>query len=386
MTLPRRVQIAVVGAGPAGSTLAAALAMLGRDVALFERKTFPRDKVCGEFLSPEVTDCLHQLGCLEAFYEFDPPAMTQSRLTLSDGAELNFSLPGVAYGLSRTRLDDYLFKIAREKGAQAFDGVAMRGLERGKNGRTKLCLKWGSKRPRRSPIVEADVVVGAYGRRSAIDRRLGRPFFDERSPYVAFKRHHRIARDADVPSLDSVVELHAFDGGYCGVSFVEGGRVNVCTMMKRRLLSDDVVDAKAPFESLAAADTALGRRLATLAPCETKICTAAQIPLTTKRSSCRDILFVGDAAGMIAPLAGDGQAMAMQSALRLAELLHHHLPRVPRRRWAWLWRRRYEPRIRLGQWLQGAMIRPRIANAVAGVLGRIPSLGQQLIAATRTTR
>ena len=383
MRPPRRVEVAVIGAGPAGSAIAAALATSGRDVVLLERDTFPRHKVCGEFLSPEATRCLDELGCLQAFHERKPAVITRSRLRTADGAQIELKLPAKAYGLSRKCLDEFLFANARDCGAQAFEGAAVRKVEVGRRQQRRLHVELRDGDDRSDYMVEADVVVGAYGRRSRIDRRLKRPFFDKHSPYVAFKRHNYIDRSADVPPLEDHVELHAFDGGYCGVSFVEQGRVNICTMVERRLLRDGRIDPEEPFQSLQRGDTPLGRRLATLKPCDVETCAVAQIPLSTKASTHNGVLFVGDAAGMIAPLAGDGQAMAMESALTLAGLLHDRLPRVPRRQWSREWRQRFGVRVRLGSWLQAAIIRPAIAGLLMRLLGRFPSVARALVVATR---
>lgn len=385
MTLPTGVEIAVIGAGPAGSVLSAALAGRGRDVVLLERDCFPRDKVCGEFLSPESAACLERLGSLKSFLAMNPSKMNRARLTVADGSTMELSLPGQAYGLSRRRLDHFLFEEAAEAGAQVFEGVDVRRIEEADSGRKRLVVRHNSTGEGAS--LEADVVVAAYGRRSRMDRQMERAFFQGRSPYVAFKRHHRVCDELD-PELHGFVELHTFDGGYCGVSHVEGDIVNICTMFDRRLLDDMDLGAGLPIDEsiwkgLSAFNRALSRRLAGLTPCESRAVTVAQISLGLKERSRQGIFFVGDSAGMIAPLAGDGQAMAMESALAFADLLHDHLPELPYRPWASLWRRRYEPRIRLGRWLQKAMVRPRIAGPALHVLRRCPPAGQAMMEWTR---
>lgn len=383
VSLSSRVEIAVVGAGPAGSVLACALAKRGRDVLLLERDQFPRDKVCGEFLSPEAVDCLETLGCSERFFAHQPPAMNRTRITVAEGPEIDVQLPGEAYGLSRRRLDALLFDCARDHGARGVEKAVVRKIESKAGGTSSVEVELRREQDRRKYIVEADLVVAAHGRRGSLDRTLERPFFEVRSPYVAFKQHHRVQRDGDVPPLRDYVELHAFDGGYCGVSYVEDDVVNVCTMFERRLLESEKIRAAAPFESLKQGDTTLARRLSTLVPRATKMCAVAQIPLSSKELCRRGVVFAGDAAGMIAPLAGDGQAMAMESALMLAELIDDAWPRDPGRRWARMWRRRYAPRVWLGRGLQRAIVRPRVAGAALHLLRRIPAAGRALVEWTR---
>lgn len=384
VNLPKRTEIAVIGAGLAGSTVAAALASRGRDVTLLERATFPRHKVCGEFLSPESMACIEELGCSQAFEALDPPAMERVRLTVAGGTELHLRLPGRAFGMSRRALDALLFDHAGECGAAVFDGADVRAVDETSGHKKCLQVRLGSKGERSHHRLEADVVVGAYGRRSRLDRQQERPFFKKRSPYVAFKRHHRLVDDGGRPGLDGVVELHTFDGGYCGVSFVEDDLVNVCTMFHRRIIEgDEEFDGAEFWKFLGRGDSSLARRLSGLKPCDTQTLAIAQIPLTIKETFDDELLYVGDSAGMIAPLAGDGQAMAIESGLKLAKLLDAHLPRIPRRRWTYLWRRRYEPRIRLGQWLQKAIIEPRVSIPVVRLLNRFPAVARALIRLTR---
>jgi menaquinone-9 beta-reductase len=355
-----RPDVAIIGAGLAGASLAARLAEQGRQVVVYERDRFPRDKLCGEFLSPESFRCLETLGCAEEFLAMNPSVMTRARIIAPGGVELELPLPGRAFGLSRRRLDALLLDHARRHGAKVLEGTCVRRFD----------------------DVEADVIVGAYGRRTALDRTLERRFFSKRSRLVAFKQHHRIAPSA-ADNLRGVVELYAFDGGYCGVSYVEEDIVNVCTMFDagRGLPEGRGFDGVRRW--LSRRHGGLAACLETLEPCETETLTVAQIFLGSKEASDGRVLFVGDAAGMIAPLAGDGQAMAIESALRLADLLDAHLPRTPFREWERLWRREFGRRLELGRWLQRALIEPGLAVPAMKVLKRWPQAGAALVELTR---
>lgn len=378
-----RVEIAVVGAGPAGGCAAGLLAQAGWAVALFERDTFPRDKVCGEFLSPESIDVLEQVGCLEKFLGCNPSVMHSARFATESTVGPTVALPEPARGLSRRRLDEMLFEHAETCGALCVEGADVRRIEPrvGEPARLRVrCTKTGGVKELR-----ADVVVAAYGRRTRIDRQLDRPFFDRRSRWVAFKRHHRCTDGADVRDLKGCVELHAFDGGYCGVSFVEDDVVNVCAMFDRQLLRRPGVDGMEFWEFLRRGNSALARRLSQLRPvADRRTMAVAQIPLGPRQRRAEEgVFFIGDAAGMIAPLAGDGQAMALQSATDLAGLLNRRLPRRPHRQWNRLWRRRYGLRVGLGRWLQKAAVRPSVADPLVGLLGRFPPAAKALVSLTR---
>lgn len=384
MTLPDRTEIAVIGAGPAGSTLAAALAQRGRSVVLLERDRFPRHKVCGEFLSGESMDVVDELGWRSAFEEFGAPTMTTARLTAPDGATLSVDLPRPARGLSRYQLDAFLFDQACRSGAHTFDGIEVQRIEALPKRKKRLHLATRLEQRIIHSQLDADLVVAAYGRRTSIDRRLSRPFFKTRSPWVAFKGHHQMNEPGCADDLRGVVELHAFSGGYCGASFVEGDKLNICTMFRADLLGPDgPADGGAPFDFLRRVNSPLGRRLAGLKPCFERPLSVAQIPLTIKQPAREEIFFIGDAASMIAPLAGDGQAMAMEGSLILADLLDRHLPTVPLEQWNRIWRRRYAMRIQLGRLFNAALTRPKLSAPALRLLNRLPGAAHQLVTLTR---
>ena len=322
---------------------------------------------------------------MEKFLALGPSEMTRTRLTTARGQELNLPLPATGYGLSRRKLDAFLFDHAKSLGVDAHDGVDVRSIDTSEDGKKELTLRPSGSAEEFN--VRASVVIIAHGRRSRLDRKLNRPFFQKRSPYVAFKRHFSVRTagfDEELPSLEGLVELHTFRGGYCGVSFAEDNIVNVCTIFDQDLITLDRIDAEGVWSFLSQGRSPLARRLSTLEARDDDSLAIAQIPLTLKERSSQNILFVGDAAGMIAPLAGDGQAMAMESALMLANLLHEELPTIPFQRWNELWQKKYANRLRLGQWLQRAMIRPQIAVPSVHVLNALPSVGRALIGLTRS--
>ncbi|MFN8423192.1 MAG: FAD-dependent monooxygenase [Anaerolineae bacterium] len=120
-SVPERADVVVVGAGPAGSALAALLARGGIDVVLLERDAFPRDKLCGEFLSPEAGQLLAAIGCRDALAALAPPVLAAARFTLPSGFALDVPLPGEGWGLSRRALDAALASHAAASGARLLE-------------------------------------------------------------------------------------------------------------------------------------------------------------------------------------------------------------------------------------------------------------------------
>ena len=110
--------VAIVGAGPAGSSMAAVLAQRGWHVLLVERDTFPRHKVCGEFISPEAQDTLHRLELYEEIATRKPLPLNGVKISSCHGRTLQRGLPGEAWGLSRYEFDAGLAKAAVALGVE----------------------------------------------------------------------------------------------------------------------------------------------------------------------------------------------------------------------------------------------------------------------------
>lgn len=170
--LPRAPEVLVVGAGPAGSTLAGLLARTGRDVLLVDRAVFPRPKPCGECLNPGAVAALGRLGLLNRVRALDPARLdgwtVEGRLA-SASAAFGGGLHGL--GMARERLDAALVEAAVARGARLREGVRLEAVEAaGPDGRPRARL-----RPADGPPVELRprMVVGADGLRSRVARALG---------------------------------------------------------------------------------------------------------------------------------------------------------------------------------------------------------------------
>ncbi len=377
--------MAIIGGGPAGSALAALLARAGERPVLLERDRFPRAKLCGEFLSMETQALLGRIGCLDAVRALGPAAITGARFFSPSGRKVEFELGAQAWGLSRMALDEALFRHAQRCGALAFEGASVTRLEQSDGG-ALLEVEWSP--PGEAPVkrlLRAGRVVAAYGRRSGLDRPLGREFLRRLSPFAAYKRRHAFIPGAEAcaENLRGKVEMHLFDGGYCGVSMVEGDAVNVCFLAEQRVLSAAGPSLRRDARGfLSGLSPSLRSRLEALSP-DGEPLAAAQLTFTEKEPSSGAILFIGDAAGMIAPLCGDGQAMALESAVLLAELMQSAGGRELPALWDDIWRRRFSSRLRAGRWLQELLRRPVAAEAAVRLLRPWPGLAKSLLVATR---
>src|ERR1043166_7008563 len=280
------VEVAIIGAGPAGSTLAALLARRGVSVALIDRDAFQRDKLCGEFLSYDALPVLDALGVALP----DAPHITRCRV-VARHRTYDFDLPYAARGVSRMLLDDLLFRTAVAAGATPITATA-------------------------TELPNAQVVVGAWGRWGRFDTQLARSFVRDRAHRnFGFKRHYRGATDADV------TELHSFRRGSLGVAAVENGITNICGLVHASRLAHHKGRWDAFVDEIRTEEPALETMYARYEPAQEGFLSSEPVIFRARSAVDHGIFMVGDASGIIDPLTGNGMAMAIQSALLAAPFI-----------------------------------------------------------------
>lgn len=382
---------AVIGGGPAGCSAAITLAGRGLRVVLVEAKTYPHDKLCGEFLSPECAGLLAALGADQAVEALDPAPITTACLTAPGGAAWETRLPGTAWGLTRRALDHALADQAVAEGAVLQTGTTVNGVRGSLETGFTLSTRH---RNGRAGELAARAVIGAHGKRAALDAALKRAFLRRPQPFVALKAHFR------GPPLPGRIELHGFPGGYCGLSEFEPGPhggprpANVCLLAYAEAFRRGAGAATGPervpafLRWMRAHNPRLEAWLAQAEPVTGRWLSIAQVPFAGKQPVEAGVLMAGDAAGLITPLAGDGIAMALRGGLLAAEHLAPYLggavsAEAARRDYAAAWRRVFGPRLRLARALQFFMLRPAWLGWGLRLLKAMPALGHYVVAQTR---
>lgn len=365
--------VAVVGGGLAGSSVAAHLARRGYAVRVFERARYPQHRLCGEFLSGEVQRLFARLGVLDEVRAAGAVEIDCSRLTSASGAALDVRLPESALGLSRYALDPLLLGHAARLGAEVSEGTAVRRIVR---------TGAGFDVSTDAQTVQARLVIGAWGKRANLDGALDRAFVRRATPWLGFKAHFTGA------DLGRWIELHAFDGGYAGMSHVEGGRVNVCWITSQEAFERAGRRPEAMLTSVMRQNPRLAARLDTLTRVSERFEAVSQVTFATKGTSHDGVLMLGDTAGMIAPLCGDGMAMALHAADLAVPLLDGHLAgtisvQELHGEYARRWAERFGRRLRLGRVLHGLYVRPAVSNATVRAARHAPPLVRWLVRNTR---
>lgn len=373
--------VVVVGAGLAGSAIAAALAQRGWDVLLLERDHFPRHKVCGEFLSPEAQATLQSLDLYGAVAATDPVALTHATVTTQRGQTIAMELPGPAWGVSRFALDAALATAAQSQGAALRNGVTVKAFARNDDHYTIEIQEHSQVDKPRPTTVTARSLIMACGRHSTT-ALPPHPMPHARPLAVGIKAHY-----ADL-AMPAQVELFLFPGGYAGLNPVEGGRVNLCLLLSYKAFKRAGQSVASTLEAITAWNPALGRRLAEGCLLPESVTTVA--PVDTERPAVpwANVACLGDTAAMLPPLCGDGMAMALRSAQLCAPLADDFLQgKIALEEWAAAyqqgWQSEFSRRVRVGRWLQSALALPLLADGLIG-LGRIvPPLATYFVHATR---
>lgn len=292
------MEVVVIGGGPAGAALATRLSRAGREVIVVERDG-PAHKVCGEFLSREAGLYLRSLGLsLEAL-----GAVPIDALRLCEGSHVTtVKLPFAAWSLSRLVLDEALLDLAVDAGATLRRGAKVVGLEPTGNAfRAKLVG---------GDAIDARAAFLATGKHDL--RGFKRPA-GLQDDLVAFKLHWRLLPD-QVKALSRHIELVLFEGGYAGLSLVEGELANLCLVVRRGRFAELGQRWDGLLSSLRAESPHLRERLGGAHPCWPKPLALSSIPYGYVRRRSTAIWHLGDQAAVIPSFSGDGMSIALHSA------------------------------------------------------------------------
>jgi menaquinone-9 beta-reductase len=327
--------VIVVGAGPAGATTAFYLAQSGLDVLLLDKSRFPREKVCGDGLTPRAVKTLVGMGI--SVTEQDGWVRNKGLRVIGAGKRLELPWPELAsypgYGLVRTRhdLDETLARRAQQAGARLHEGVTVTAPVRSeRTGRiTGVVAKAADDGEDRT--YRARVVVAADGNSSRLSVAMGLPKRDDRPLGVAVRTYYRTDRHDD-DYLESWLDL--WDGdrllpGYGWIFGMGDGTSNVGL----GLLNTSLAFGNTDYHALL-------RKWLKGMPAEwgfteenrTQPIRGAALPMGFNRTPhyYQGLLLVGDAGGMVNPFNGEGIAYAMESGEILARTIVQALARSRR--------------------------------------------------------
>jgi flavin-dependent dehydrogenase len=362
-------QIAIIGGGLAGLTAAIHLCKAGKSVILFEKNTYPKHKVCGEFISNEVLPYLEELGL--NIESLQPTLIHKTSISIISGKSISANLPLGGFGISRYQLDHYLYEKAIESGCKIIHQQV---------NEIDFSDDLFTIQTENNESFLANVVFGAFGKRSNLDIKLHRNFIQRKSPWLGVKAHYK----GDFPN--DLVELHNFEGGYCGVSKVENDIINICYLAKYESFKKEkdisnfqinVLNKNPKLKAIFDNSELLFEKPLTI----------SQISFETKKQVENHILMLGDTAGLIHPLCGNGMAMAIHSAKIASECTLDFLNGKINRseleiNYTNQWNFNFKSRLQMGKILSKLLLNPFLSKLIMKWLIIFPKLVPYIIQKT----
>jgi flavin-dependent dehydrogenase len=386
-----RYDVAIVGAGPAGSATAISLARMGARVALLERATFPRDKPCAEYLSPAAEPLLGRLGVLDELTARPPARLRGFRIYAPNGSHFqgdfaatrdpaghSFFESGLA--IPRLVLDHALVRAAVREGAELHEGWRLADLKR--DGGEWLLSPVAGSEPLR-----ARLLVAADGVHSTVARRL-RLHAPTRMRKIALVAHLR-----GIADLGEYGEMHVAGRRYVGLAPLEplaAGEGRLCNVA---MVVDEARDGRKLagraqdflLESLATFPRLAGRLQQTTVTRRTL--TTSRICIRARSVSGAGLLLVGDATGYYDPFTGEGIYRALRGAelaseVATAALARGDLSAPVLARYATLHRAEFRGK-RLVEWIiQSAVQAPPLMDHIARSMRRHKGMADTVVAVT----
>jgi menaquinone-9 beta-reductase len=297
----RRSDPLILGGGPAGSAAAIMLARGGAKPLILERNLETGDAICGGFISWQTLATLETLGL--SFDDLRGHRVTQLRLFTAKRSA-SAPLPKPAIGLSRRRLDTLLLARALEEGASIERGVTVREISAN-----------GEIRTGDGESIAADSIFLATGKHDV--RGAARPRSDQ---ITLGLRLMLPAHPAMTALVGDSIELHLFEGGYCGVMINENGAGNLCMAVRKSRLSAAGGDINVLIAQLGAENPALGERISFAGSAPVDAISAVPYGWIAQETQA-GLFRLGDQAAVIPSLAGEGNGIALASGIAAAKAL-----------------------------------------------------------------
>lgn len=367
--------LAIIGGGLAGLALSIQSAKAGHKTILFEKEKYPFHKVCGEYVSLESWNFLEDLGI--PLSQMNLPIIRRLLVTAPNGKELEKDLPLGGFGISRYKLDSMLAQVAGQHGVEVIDKTKIDEV----NFKDEIFdlqatgnISWRSK-----------VVAGTFGKRSNLDVKWKRKFILQKrsklNNYIAVKYHIRLTWPPDL------IALHNFENGYCGISQIDGEKYCLCYLTTARNLELSGNSIAQMEKQILFKNPHLKKIFEQAEMLYPAPVTISQVSFSKKAQVQDHIIMIGDAAGMITPLCGNGMSMALHGSKIAFGQIHLFLQnKIPRWQmeedYAKNWQKQFGSRLRTGRFIQTFFGSPFLSNMLISVLKPMPAVTSRLINAT----
>ena len=354
-------EVLIIGGGLAGLTSALHLTKMSCNVIVIEKNSYPKHKVCGEYISNEV---LPYFNWLDVNIEsLNPTHISTLQFSSESGRMIETKLPLGGFGISRYTLDEFLYQKALSQNCEIIEDQVNEVIF--KDDYFEVYLASGK-------TLTSKVVLGGFGKRSNLDVKMKRNFIEQKSPWLGVKSHYKGNFD------ETVVGLHNFKGGYCGVSKVEDNLLNICylTNFKEFKKFKNIEEFQ---EKIVAQNPHLKNILENSTSVFEKPLTISQICFEKKENVENHILMMGDTAGLIHPLCGNGMAMAIHSAKLASEQTTDFLTgKISRNEmennYSSNWNKNFKQRLWYGRILGSILEHSKLSEVLTNLITHLPFL------------
>ncbi|OYU84680.1 MAG: oxidoreductase [Flavobacterium sp. BFFFF2] len=358
--------VAIIGGGIAGLSLSIDLKKRGHQVIVIEKGTYPRHKVCGEYISMESHHYLQQL--CPALAAIHLPMINQFKLTTGSSKAFTTALDLGGFGISRYLLEELLFHEAKNQGVVFMLNKKALDIHFDVH-QNKYAIQTSSS------AVHAALVCNATGRKSNL-KTAGAKRID--TNYVGIKYHIKMPRN---PNL---IEIHNFPGGYCGISNIEEDKSCLCYMVNAKYLQKGQHAITELEKTNLFKNSHLEEVFTTADFLFKQPVTVSGINFLIKQPVSDECFFLGDAAGSMAPITGNGMSMALRSASVLAQHFDQFfLKEISKQqlvaKYTQFWNQEFSTRINLSRHLQRLSESSFLANRTIELCNAFPSLAKGLI-------
>ena len=366
--------VAIIGGGLAGLALSIQLLKAGYSVIVFEKEKYPFHKVCGEYISFESWNFLEEAGI--PLSDWDLPIIKRLVVSSPGGNLIEHELPLGGFGISRYKLDSALASVCRSIGGDLEEDTKVTDVSFENK---SFLVQAGYYHYR------AKVVCGTFGKRSNLDIRWKRRFIRKKNNklnnFIAVKYH------VSLDSPPDLISLHNFRDGYCGLSQVEDRRYCLCYLTTANNLQRSKNSLDALEKNILSANPHLKKIFSSAKFLFDQPMTISQISFEKKNQVCDHILFIGDAAGMITPLCGNGMSMALHGSKIAFECIKEFLEGEVQRHemeqnYEDRWSRQFRKRLRTGRFIQFFFGSPTLSNLMIRTLRPFPRVVTWLIQKT----
>lgn len=350
------------------------LAKLGYRIIVFEKEQYPFHRVCGEYISRESWDFLNSLGV--DLKGLNVSAIRILQVSAVNGNLLQQKLPLGGFGISRYLLDHTLVKLARQAGVIVDENTKVDNIVFDRSGFTTEASK---------KKYHTAIVCGSFGKRSNLDVKWKRPFIiapkNKLNNYIGVKYHIHCNFPVDT------IALHNFKNGYCGIVKIEEDKYCLCYLTSAGNLQKSKGDIKEMEQVILSQNPHLKKIFTESEIIFNNPEIISQISFDKKAQIENHVLMIGDAAGMITPLCGNGMSMALHGSKLAAGLiqsfLQDHITREEmEQQYIIHWRQQFSSRLKTGRFIQRLFGKNWITNIFISVVKPFPGIINYLIRQT----